>query len=1032
MSVALHKYKYFLVGILKHFFVLIFTEVVLFLFLKKKGGTMNTTEKVLSDLQSYNSIETQYANDILEYESIIQGVPIINIFHMNIRSIQRNFEELLILLDNCQNEFDIIILTETWQFEAINNFHIPNYTFYYNNANFNQNDGVVVYIHNSIRTINVSNIRDNEVTFTKILGEKSNKKFNITAIYRPPSTNSHIFLDDLNKIITENYQVDIEFLIGDINLDINDTNNGLVQEYLNYLSASGYYPQINKSTRETNISSSCLDHIFFKNKKNFNFKILPCILKCSITDHYATILTLTKSQIISNECSKTQLSEYQKIDEVKLMKTLEHEKWDDICNQTDIEIATNKFITKFKHLIRSCSKTLYNKVKSTQKLKPWITQGLIKSIQVRDKLKQRLIQQPNNIILEQNYKRYRNLTTKLIRKTKHDYYKIKIQEADKDIKKVWTIIKESTNEIKTQNKIDKIKLENDTITVNKIEICNAYNKYFSEIGRKMAEEIIDNNLQNAHYEQNINFTLNSIFLHPVSETEIINCINNLKKDGTPGIDKIRASDIKKSCQYILKPLKHIINLVFVTGKFPEILKKAVIKPILKTGDPLEINNYRPISLISNFAKIIEKCIKFRLLEHINKYNLISPFQFGFKEKMSTVDATYALTHEIYHSLNTDQKPLAIFLDLAKAFDTVSHNKLLDKLNNYGIRGICNDLIRDYLTNRKQVVSIDSVYSEERQIEYGVPQGTVLGPILFQLYINDMLNLEISGEIISYADDTVLIFSGSTWQNVKIKAERGLFKIKQWLNNNLLTLNKSKTKFIAFSLNVVGQTNINIKYHNCNNPSTCDCSNVIDRADQIKYLGIYIDQFLKWNYHIEKLNGKLRKLLYKFYQLRNILNIKTLVTVYKTLIESLIKYGIVIWGAAYDTILANLKVIQKHFIKIIYKKPKQYSTKLLFEESKLQDIDTIYIISSLNYIKKNTKLQNYLPTFYTTRSQTNMNFVTPKPYKTAFVKSIDYTGIKLFNILPPCIKEITTNNRFKKDMAKYVCENIENFKNVLKS
>ena len=189
----------------------------------------------------------------------------------------------------------------------------------------------------------------------------------------------------------------------------------------------------------------------------------------------------------------------------------------------DVDIATTNFITKFKHIFRSCSNTCYQNAENVQKLKPWITQGLINSIQERDKLKQTLLKRPNDIILTQKYKKYRNLTTKLIQKTKNNYYKTKIQEAVKDVRKMWTIIKEFTNENKTHNKFDKIRLENGTVTENKTEISYVYNKYFSEIGRKMAQEIQINNSHNINFDKNTNTTLNSLFLSPDLESEIIIC-----------------------------------------------------------------------------------------------------------------------------------------------------------------------------------------------------------------------------------------------------------------------------------------------------------------------------------------------------------------------------------------------------------------------------------------------------------------------------------------------------------------------------
>lgn len=673
------------------------------------------------------------------------------------------------------------------------------------------------------------------------------------------------------------------------------------------------------------------------------------------------------------------------------------------------------------------------KKKKIKKLKPWISQGLIVSIQERDKMKEKLQRNPNNLFERNKYKLYRNTINKLIRKTKNEYYKQKFREVEKDIKKTWDLINESTNDNREKNtNIMQIKIENEKIITDNLEICNQFVNYFSDIGQKLAESIVNKyTADNIHENTNKKVT-NTIFLSPVSENELINTINSLKNGSAPGHDALMVQTIKSTMLYILKPLHHIINLIFSQGKFPSILKKSIIKPILKGGNVTNVSNYRPISLISNIAKIIEKCLKKRLLDHLNKNNVISSSQYGFREGLSTVDAIHALVSHIHLSLNNDRKPLAVFLDLAKAFDTVSHEKLINKLDNYGIRGVCSELIRDYLNDRRQVVSIKSDNSEEKIITYGVPQGTVLGPILFQIYINDMLQLDIPGKIISYADDTVLVFNDISWEEVKLKAEIGLWQIKNWLNNNLLTLNETKTKFITFSLNSSGKSNLNnIICHNCKEPTRCgNCQDFIENAENIKYLGIHLDQFLKWDTHIDILTGKLRRLLHKFYQLKQILKIQQLINVYKALVESLLTYGIIIWGCAYGTALSGLNIVQKHILKIILGKPKRYSTSKVYEESNVLDVEGLFILNTINYIQKNPKFLNKINHIHQTRANINHNLTTPKPKKTSYLKFIDYIGVKLYNNLPNKIKEIKRYALFKSESKMYVSNNIETFKKIL--
>lgn len=818
-----------------------------------------------------------------------------------------------------------------------------------------------------------------------------------------------------------------------MNLDLTNKNDITVNEYINILSEKGFYPQINKPTRVTENTATNIDHIFLKNTAN-KLNSLPFILTTAITDHYATILYLTESNDDQNYVNVS----YNKktINHTKLMKKLEREDWQEIYREQNVTTATKKFILKLKYLINLCTSVSQKKINNSKKLKPWITQGLINSIKERDKLKRLLLNNPNNHDIQGRYKIFRNTVTKLIKKTKIDYYKQKFTEAKNNVKEVWNLIKDATNEKKVNKSenIKNIRTDNDKVVTDNREICNNFNNYYAEIGHKMAQDIIKNSdvLVNSA-SHNIEKVMHTIYLYPVTENEIKNCIHSLKNKGSPGEDGLCSITLKTSMEYISKPLQYLINLIFQQGIFPEILKTSTVIPIFKQGDITQMSNYRPISLISNISKIVEKCLKKRILEHLNKFKIISPLQFGFKTGVSTVDAIHCVTQSIHNSLNQNKKPLAIFLDLAKAFDTVSHKRLLEKLENYGLRGICGDIISDYLTCRTQRVKINSEYSDERTITYGIPQGTVLGPLLFQIYINDMLNLRTSGQIIAYADDTVLIFSDDTWDGVKTKAEMGLNKIKHWLDANLLTLNNSKTKFLTFSLTAAGQSNIKkIKFHNCINPIDCfTCSDTIEGTASIKYLGLHIDQFMKWDTHASVIVGKIRKLFYKFYQLRELVNKKILVNIYKSLVESIINYSLVIWGGAYDNVLHSVRVTQKRILKIIFEKPNLYPTELLFKDSNLPDIDTLYIISSINFVYRSGHLRQRINYVHDTRSTAKKQIKTPKPNNSAYIKFVDYTGVKLFNLLPHSVKEINNYKKFKIKSKLYILNNLIDFKNLLK-
>ena len=268
-----------------------------------------------------------------------------------------------------------------------------------------------------------------------------------------------------------------------------------------------------------------------------------------------------------------------------------------------------------------------------------------------------------------------------------------------------------------------------------------------------------------------------------------------KKAG--GVDNISATTIKTISEYVIKPLEHIFNLSIQQAIWPKALKQADIVPIYKSGDNSAISNYRPISLTSNIAKIFEKIIYSRLYNFIMKHKIISDKQFGFMRKRGTKDALNCLTNIIYRNLDKSKPIVTAFLDLAKAFDTVDHSILLDKLERYGVRGEGLKLLTSYLSDRKQCVKISDCKSEYKEITIGVPQGTILGPLFFILYVNDLL-IDMQNEtILSYADDTVIISCDSSWTAAHERLNEYLRKVAIWLNLNKLSLNVSKTVYIAY-------------------------------------------------------------------------------------------------------------------------------------------------------------------------------------------------------------------------------------------
>lgn len=842
---------------------------------------------------------------------------------MNVRSINKNFTALELLLYRLGFQCDVIILTECW---IENNKQFPSMTNYnkaFTNNCINQNGGVIVYSKSGIDII----IEEPNFLEANCLLLRIGANVAVIALYRSPSFSKvDTFLDSLDTVLTNIKQFQTISVIGDLNIDIRELNtDGRSANYLELLASHGLIPSHTFPTRD----NKCLDHIMLKSKSQCN----TVVLDTYITDHRPVILNVVNKS--ANHFSPKKLTP--RIDFIKIGQKIKLLEFSDVMESLDPNVATSLLMYKLMDIVKSSTR-LFKVPHSQRIIKPWITPGILRCIRTRDRMHSNLKENPNNKTLIITYSRYRNFCTNLLKKLKVNYHKRELQENKNNIKKTWETIKKITYTTKQKNTSEALlRIKN-----NPADSVNMVNKYFANVGKTLAAKIRVDHSRNAENIPEHPSQVNSIGLLTTDEEEVLGIIRALKNDCAVGFDGVSTKVIKESAVILTPIITYICNLCMSNGAFPQIFKTSLITPIHKGGNRDCAENYRPISILPAISKILEKLINKRLTAYLEKYNILAPTQFGFRSGRSTEHAVSELTNYIVDKLDNKTKVIGVFLDLAKAFDTVSVPILVRKLELIGIRGNTLNLFKDYLSGRNQKTKVNDVVSEAEDIGFGVPQGSVLGPSLFLVYVNELCNLKLKqGKIFSYADDTALIFVGKTWAEVQTYAEQGLHRVTEWLRENLLSLNVDKTKFIAFSNTRRKLPSLTITAHSNCNAINCTCTK-LQSVDTIKYLGVTLDRHMTWKPHIDTLCKRVRKLIFVFKNLREVADRDLTISVYNALCKSILTYCNTSWGGACSSHLIALERAQRAVLKVATFRPYRFPTTELYKDCGVLSVRQLYI------------------------------------------------------------------------------------------
>jgi hypothetical protein len=434
--------------------------------------------------------------------------------------------------------------------------------------------------------------------------------------------------------------------------------------------------------------------------------------------------------------------------------------------------------------------------------------------------------------------------------------------------------------------------------------------------------------------------------NPVSQNEIMEASKLLLAKNTLDYNGVSMSFIKQFIPELMSPLLHVFQLSLNHGSVPVQLKIAKVIPIHKNGDRTKMDNYRPISLLSNFSKILEKIVASRLITHLESNKLLSEFQFGFRKNHSTLHPLVHFMNFISKSFNKKEHALAIFCDLRKAFDTVDHSLLLKKLSKLGIRGTELRWFESYLADRKQFVTVNGISSDLLCIILGVPQGSILGPLLFLIYINDLPQCSKLCSFL-FADDTTLLSSNSNIENLIADVNVEFRKVVYYFRAHRLVLHPEKTTFMLFTTANVDSTKLEIFIDNNNFhelysdglKTPIQCINNLQTA-KVKFLGVLFDPNLNFRLHIKSISAKISSSLFHLRAARNVLSKEALITLYYSMIHSHLIYAIQIWSCTSPSILSELVVKQKMAIRVIHNASYNAHTESLFKSSSILPLNSL--------------------------------------------------------------------------------------------
>ena len=953
----------------------------------------------------------------------------LRIAHLNIQHIISKLDEIKYHLSYYKSNL-ILGLCETFLTESVNEntLHIENFITERRDRKLNKKGGgLLVYISKTIAFIRRHDLEDNNIESMWLqISLPNNKPFLLNYVYRPPNSKQE-WIDLYEKQIDLADQTNFHmFLLGDLNINYIPTNysatnysgtfNNKKWEIL--VEKFGMSQMVNFPTRVTNSSSTIIDHIYCTSKSLIKDVLVP---SCSASDHYpVSFLRINKhTEPKGHEHEHIHYRSFKTFDENEFSKTLANVRFSIIETINN----PNAQLEVFYHLLNEVlSQHAPMKLKRVKRHKQpeWFNEEIKCAILERNRLHKRKE--------FTHYKMMRNKVTLLIKKSKKSFYNKAIME-NKNSAELWKTLKSIQSPGDSTNDgfiLPKSMSHCNNNIQGKENILNALNEHFVNISNIVEKTNYDErdfiHLGKYLHEKLRHNYFDVQFITPFEVKCIIDRLDITKSTGLDGI----GPNILKYCgDYITESIAHIINSSISQGIFPDALKEAYVIPIFKGGTREDPSNYRPISILPTISKIFERHIAQQLHTFFKDTDIIHVTQSGFRKQHSCHTALTRLIDAFLREIDNGKYVGAVFLDLRKAFDLVDHQILIHKLKLYQFSDKTVHIFKSYLNNRHQKMKVNNCYSNNLKIRSGVPQGSILGPLLFLIYINDILLSSDSINIDLYADDSTIHHTDYTISDIENRLQCNLNEINHWCKQNNMSLHPGKSKCMLLSTKY--------KMRNARKLLLTVDSIIIENVDVYKLLGVLIDNTLSWKPQISAVCRKLNSKIALLKQIIYFLSDEMKKMFYNAYIMPCFDYCITVWGKGVKSKsdLNRILRIQKRAARIILKKPSYTCSLDMLNELNWLTFENrcAYHMGLLIYKCKNQLLPNYMTNLITFTSNETYNLRSASRNKIAQLKArtnylkdtFSYCSTEIWNSIPLHVKKCVSIYSFKKNFKRFLME-----------